>query len=317
MGSHNFGEPKWTWAKDNKSATATFTCGTCKKRVTEEAKVTEDVPTGSSCGAPGEVKYTALVTFEEKTYSDFKIEQILIDHTLIYFPKVSAKCETDGNEEYWECSVCKKLFSDVAGSKEITSPTVILAAGHTLELVKDKLYKCTVCNGTFTVSPDGTTRMYSVEEDTVILQDETENDTDADYSDEENQNEAETIIEDSPSQTDSEENEQDDESMLNEQREEDGQNEDESSADILDVPENAARYGLISPEEEGERINSVTADTWEESTVNLRAESTGNSTAQTVQAQQQQGYPLWVSITVLAVLAGMVMFFILRRKDNR
>ena len=82
------------------------------------------------------------------------------------------------------------------------------------------------------------------------------------------------------------------------------------------MSENAARYGLIYPEGEGGKPNSVTADAWEESAVSLRAESVRNGAAQTVQTQQQQGYLLWVSVTVLIVLAGMVMFFILRRKDN-
>ena len=51
-------------------------------------------------------------------------------HTLVKTDKVEAGCETAGTEAYWTCSECKKMFSDEAGTKEITEPVKIEATGH-------------------------------------------------------------------------------------------------------------------------------------------------------------------------------------------
>ena len=321
VGKHNFGEPVWTWAKDNKSATAQFTCGTCTKRVTEKAEVTKVVPGNLTCGAVGEVKYMASVTFENKPYSVEKTEKIQLDHNLDPVAEKSPTCTDDGYKKHWKCSVCQGLFNDSAGKTKIEEASLIIpATGHALKHETGNIYTCTLCKGRFevTVSSDGTPSISSVDENTVVTQKETENDDGADYSDEEKQDEAEQTQEDAePEDADEQDTptEQDEESVQNEQAEEAGQKEDKSSDSIPDVPENAMRYGLIYPELEGEEANPVTADAWEESAVNLRTESARNGAAQTV--REQQGYPLWVSVAVLAVLAGMVLFFILRRKDNQ
>ncbi|MZT70594.1 hypothetical protein GT671_15905, partial [Blautia obeum] len=44
----------------------------------------------------------------------------------------------DGHETYWRCQTCKKLFSDAAGTVEISNPTAIKATGHNLEKVEKK-----------------------------------------------------------------------------------------------------------------------------------------------------------------------------------
>ncbi|MBQ7505176.1 MAG: hypothetical protein IJT79_07660 [Ruminococcus sp.] len=48
-----------------------------------------------------------------------------------HHPAVAATCTTDGNEEYWECDVCGKYFSDAACTHEIEEDSWILPAGHT------------------------------------------------------------------------------------------------------------------------------------------------------------------------------------------
>ena len=327
---HSYGKPAtsdWQWSKDYISASVKLTCNNCGTSVTKTATVTKVETTGTDCGKPGTITYTAVVTLDDGTTCEDKQEKDLpATHTLDPVEAKAPTCVDSGNEKYWKCSVCLKLFGDEEGSKEITSIPDILPKGHTLKHVADDLYECTECNKKFTVSimPDGTPTMYSLEEDAVIPQDETENleetqeDTEVQFEDEQDgepgQSEPEGQNEETSQSEPEGENEQ---NMQNEQDEQSGPDEDENSGSIPDVSENAARYGLIYPEGEGEKTNSVTADAWEESAINLRAESARNGAAQTVQAQQQQGYPLWVSATVLAVLAGMVMFFILRRKDNR
>ena len=49
----------------------------------------------------------------------------------------------DGYETYWKCNTCKKLFSDEAGTVEISNPTTIKATGHNLEKVEKKDAGCT------------------------------------------------------------------------------------------------------------------------------------------------------------------------------
>ncbi len=55
----------------------------------------------------------------------------MLPHTPSHHPASPAGCETEGNTEYWTCSVCSKFFSDAACTTEITeADTVQYAAGH-------------------------------------------------------------------------------------------------------------------------------------------------------------------------------------------
>ena len=55
-----------------------------------------------------------------------------------------ATCTEAGNTEYWYCSVCKKYFSDEAGTKETTlAATVVPATGHQLSKTDRKAATCT------------------------------------------------------------------------------------------------------------------------------------------------------------------------------
>ena len=75
-----------------------------------------------------------------KVYKD----DVLKPHTLTHHELKAATCTEAGNIEYWQCSVCNKLFSDEAATKEITDATslVIPAKGHTF----DREGNCTVCH---------------------------------------------------------------------------------------------------------------------------------------------------------------------------
>ena len=74
-----------------------------------------------------------------KVYKD----DVLKPHTLTHHALKDATCTEAGNIEYWQCSVCNKLFCDEATTKEITDATslVIPAKGHTF----DREGNCTVC----------------------------------------------------------------------------------------------------------------------------------------------------------------------------
>ena len=64
-------------------------------------------------------------------------------HKLTHHELKAATCTEAGNIEYWQCSVCNKLFSDEATTKEITDAAslVIPAKGHKF----DREGNCTVC----------------------------------------------------------------------------------------------------------------------------------------------------------------------------
>ena len=74
-----------------------------------------------------------------KVYKD----DVLKPHTLTHHEAKAATCTEAGNIEYWQCSVCNKLFSDEATTKEITDAAslVIPAKGHKF----DREGNCTVC----------------------------------------------------------------------------------------------------------------------------------------------------------------------------
>lgn len=59
-------------------------------------------------------------------------------HNLEKVEKKDAGCTKDGYEAYWKCNTCKKLFSDAAGTVEISNPTAIKATGHNLKKVEKK-----------------------------------------------------------------------------------------------------------------------------------------------------------------------------------
>ena len=75
-----------------------------------------------------------------KVYKDDELKP----HTLTHHAQKAATCTEAGNIEYWQCSVCNKLFSDEATTKEITDAAslVIPAKGHTF----DREGNCTVCH---------------------------------------------------------------------------------------------------------------------------------------------------------------------------
>ena len=50
-------------------------------------------------------------------------------HSVVKVDAVPATCGTPGQEAYWKCSSCGKLFADAEGSKEIAAP-VAIPAGH-------------------------------------------------------------------------------------------------------------------------------------------------------------------------------------------
>lgn len=64
-------------------------------------------------------------------------------HVLTYHEAKAPTCTNTGSKEYWQCSVCDKLFSDEAANNEFAdfSATVVPATGHN----NDSKGVCSVC----------------------------------------------------------------------------------------------------------------------------------------------------------------------------
>ena len=80
-------------------------------------------------------------------------------HTLVRTDR-KADCVTAGEDEYWTCSACGKMFRDKEGENEISSIPVIDALGHTMKKVPAReateketgnieYYVCSVCQKYF------------------------------------------------------------------------------------------------------------------------------------------------------------------------
>ena len=105
--------------------------------------------------ALGEVMETVEPTCTEPGYTTHKCslcnsivkvykDDVLKPHKLTHHEAKAATCTEAGNIEYWQCSVCNKLFSDEATTKEFTDAAILVipAKGHTF----DSEGNCTVCH---------------------------------------------------------------------------------------------------------------------------------------------------------------------------
>ena len=138
---HTYGAPVWSWSEDGKTATATFTCTRegCTAETTGHAQTVSATVSGKQKVAPtctdkGTTTYTAKVTFETKDYTDTKDVQDIpaLGHKLTKTPAKAATCTEPGNNEYWTCSVCKKVFKADKTTETTVAAETLAALGHKL-----------------------------------------------------------------------------------------------------------------------------------------------------------------------------------------
>ena len=112
-----WGETTYTWSENNSSVTAVHAALNNPNEVEEETVKTDySVVKAATCDVKGEGKFVA-------TFTKFKATEKTVDipatgHKLVHHAAKAATCVTEGNVEYWECSVCHKLFSDSEGKNE-------------------------------------------------------------------------------------------------------------------------------------------------------------------------------------------------------
>ncbi len=110
-----------TWESSDTNVAAVDTTGKVTAISAESATITAIAADGSGKSA----SYSVTVTHGN----------------MVHTPKKDATCTADGNEEYWTCGTCGKIFSDAEGKTEIElSATVIPATGH--HYIEGK---CSVC----------------------------------------------------------------------------------------------------------------------------------------------------------------------------
>ena len=166
---HTYGAPVWSWSEDGKTATATFTCTRegCTAEMTGHAQTVTATVSGKQNVAPtctdkGTTTYTAKVTFEKKDYTDTKDVQDInaLGHKLTRTAAKAATCTEAGNNEYWTCSVCKKVFKADKTTETTVAAETLAALGHKMTKTPAKAatcvaegnneyYTCSVCHKVF------------------------------------------------------------------------------------------------------------------------------------------------------------------------
>ena len=142
---HSYGAVTYTWSADNQKCTAERKCTVCDDVESETADATAMVVQEKSCTLPGLTTYS--VTFGNSAFGSQTKENVqtaeATGHDLEKKEKKEASCTEAGYETYWKCNICEKLFSDEAGTVEISNPKEIKATGHNLEKVAQKDASCT------------------------------------------------------------------------------------------------------------------------------------------------------------------------------
>ena len=166
---HTYGAPVWSWSEDGKTATATFTCTRegCTAETTGHAQTVTATVSGKQNVAPtctdkGTTTYTAKVTFEKKDYADTKDVQDIkaLGHKLTKTAAKAATCTEAGNNEYWTCSVCKKVFKADKTTETTVAAETLAALGHDLTKTpavtptcaaggNNEYWTCSVCHKVF------------------------------------------------------------------------------------------------------------------------------------------------------------------------
>lgn len=69
-------------------------------------------------------------------------------HEMEFIERKAPTCGSDGMRQYWQCSICHKMYADESGKEEVTAEDLYLAATgeHNYDYI---LHKCTVCGAMY------------------------------------------------------------------------------------------------------------------------------------------------------------------------
>ena len=115
-------DPEFTWAEDNKSATATFVCTTCGKEEVKDCEVTEESK-DATCTEAGTVTYTATVNFQNKDFTATKtVDEKPLGHNYGK-PEFSWTKDEDGNYVVYADFACSRCDDTQHEKCDVTSKT--------------------------------------------------------------------------------------------------------------------------------------------------------------------------------------------------
>ena len=110
-------------------------CTECGEEISREQKTIDKL-----AHTPGEpVQENVTVTHDKTTYDEVvyctecqaeisrtPVELPIITHTLTFVPEVPATEQAEGTKAHYTCSGCDKLFSDAAGTVEVTAADLVI-----------------------------------------------------------------------------------------------------------------------------------------------------------------------------------------------
>ena len=121
---HKWGKPTYEWSADHSTLTGKVVCENDNNHVhTEDARVTSKTLKEATCTEKGQVEFTAefganIYGFEKQIKA---VDTPALGHKLVHHAAKAATCIAEGSIEYWECTVCKKLYSDKDAKNEVTT----------------------------------------------------------------------------------------------------------------------------------------------------------------------------------------------------
>ena len=121
---HKWGKPTYEWSAENSTLTGKVVCENDGSHIiTEKARVTSKTLKEATCTEKGKVEFTAefganIYGFEKQIKT---VDTPALGHKLVHHAAKAATCIAEGSIEYWECTVCKKLYSDKDAKNEVTT----------------------------------------------------------------------------------------------------------------------------------------------------------------------------------------------------
>ena len=111
-------------------------CSECNEELSREHKTIDKL-----AHTPGEpVQENVTITHDKTTYDEVvyctecqaeisrtPVELPIITHTLTFVPEVPATEQAEGTKAHYTCSGCDKLFSDAAGTVEVTAADLVIS----------------------------------------------------------------------------------------------------------------------------------------------------------------------------------------------
>lgn len=144
-----------------------FTDKECHHEITDKTSVVLDImphqiiensAVSPSCTASGNTEYYKC-NLCETFFSDREGNSIIenknsvfipaLGHSISFHKEISSDCVTHGHPSYYQCSTCRKYYSDITGSKEVLPPAELPLANHSWTSIAyteaEHWIICTIC----------------------------------------------------------------------------------------------------------------------------------------------------------------------------